>query len=83
MAAGPEPAGRNQARRYAAERVQAARILRLGAAAKYSFQVQDSPLRAQINVVNITDQRIYDVDGGAILWPTPPLSGIAALSAEF
>lgn len=57
--------------------------VRLDAAAWYRFKVQDRPVRAQVNVVNITDRRIYDTDGGATLRPTPPLSVIGALSADF
>jgi len=57
--------------------------VRLDAAAWYRFKVQDKPVRAQVNVVNITDRRIYDTDGAATLRPTTPLSVIGALSAEF
>ena len=57
--------------------------VRLDAAAWQRFNVQGRPLRAQLNVQNITDARIYDTDGAATLRPTLPLTVLGTLSAAF
>lgn len=57
--------------------------VRLDAAAWYRFTVRDRPLRAQLNVQNITDARIYDTNGVFSLRPQPPLSVLGTISAEF
>ena len=57
--------------------------VRLDAAAWQRFNVRGRPLRAQINVQNLTDARIYDTDGAATLRPQLPLSVLGTISAEF
>ncbi|RYY11976.1 MAG: TonB-dependent receptor, partial [Alphaproteobacteria bacterium] len=57
--------------------------VRLDAAAWQRFNVRGRPLRAQLNVQNITDARIYDTDGAATLRPQLPLSVLGTISAEF
>ena len=57
--------------------------VRLDAAAWYRFSVQGRPLRAQVNVQNITDARIYDTNGVFSMRPQAPLSVLGTISAEF
>ena len=57
--------------------------VRLDAVAWQRFNLQGRPLRAQVNVQNATDARIYDTDGAATLRPTPPLTVLGTISAEF
>ena len=57
--------------------------VRLDAAAWQRFNVQGRPLRAQVNVQNLTDARISDTDGAATLRPTLPLTVLGTISAEF
>lgn len=57
--------------------------IRLDAAAWYRFQVAGKPVRAQVNVQNLTDARIYNTDGSTALRPTAPLSVLGALTADF
>lgn len=57
--------------------------VRLDAAAWYKFTVRDRPLRAQVNVQNITDARIYDTNGVFSMRPQLPLSVLGTISADF
>ena len=57
--------------------------VRVDAAAWYRFHVQGRPVRAQLNVQNVTNARIYDTDGAASLRPTQPLTALGTISSEF
>ncbi len=57
--------------------------VRVDTAAWYRFHVQGRPVRAQLNVQNVTNARIYDTDGAATLRPTQPLTALGTISSEF
>lgn len=57
--------------------------VRLDAAVWYRFAIEGRPFRAQLNVQNLTDRRIYDTDGANVLRPTVPLTVLASISAQF
>ncbi len=57
--------------------------VRLDAAAWQRFDIRGRPLRAQLNIQNLTDARIYDTDGAATLRPALPLTVLGTISAEF
>ncbi|MGF3027108.1 TonB-dependent siderophore receptor [Methylobacterium aquaticum] len=57
--------------------------VRLDAAAWYRFAIQGQPFRAQLNLQNITDRRIYDTDGANVLRPTVPFTVLASISTQF
>ncbi|MFC0389330.1 TonB-dependent siderophore receptor [Muricoccus vinaceus] len=56
---------------------------RLDAAAWYRFEVSRTPMRAQVNVQNINQQRIYDTDGANTLRVNVPFTVLASLTAQF
>jgi len=57
--------------------------VRLDAAAWYRFAIQGKAFRAQLNLQNLTNRRIYDTDGANTLRPTLPFTVLASISTLF